>query len=99
MSGVRSSRRGLQCLSDGVSASRRIQLRVLAAGVLRVSRRSCHRLRRIGVTTAGDASTLGAAVLFASNCAGLRTITLHWLQALKGVSYRAPLLRSTVTRW
>jgi hypothetical protein len=42
---------------------------------------------------------MGAAVLFASNCAGLRNITLHWLQALKGVSYLAPLLRSTVTRW
>jgi|HubBroStandDraft_1064217.scaffolds.fasta_scaffold117855_3 hypothetical protein len=34
MSGVRSSRRGLQCISDGVSASDRIQLRVPAAGVV-----------------------------------------------------------------
>jgi hypothetical protein len=39
----------------------------------------------MGVTT-GGISTLGLAVLFASNCAGLRNITLHWLQALKGVS-------------
>jgi hypothetical protein len=35
----------------------------------RVSRRSCHRLGLIGVTTAGDASRFGAAVLWASNCA------------------------------
>jgi hypothetical protein len=34
------------------------------------------RLRLIGVTT-GGISTLGLAVLFASNCAGLRNITLH----------------------
>jgi len=34
-------------------------------------------MRLIGVTTAGDASTFGAAVLFESNCAGLRNITLH----------------------
>jgi hypothetical protein len=45
-----------------------------------------HGLRRIGVTTAWAASTLGAAVLFAANCAGLRNITLHWLQALNGAS-------------
>jgi hypothetical protein len=34
-------------------------------------------MRSMGVTTAGDASTLAAAALFASNCAGLRNITLH----------------------
>jgi hypothetical protein len=56
-------------------------------------------VRLIGVTTVGGASTLGATVLLASNCAGLRNITLHWLQALNGVSYLAPDLRSTVTRW
>jgi hypothetical protein len=58
-----------------------------------------HRLRRIGVTTAGGASTLGFAVLFASNCAALRNMTLHPLQAQKGASYRAPFLRNTLTRW
>jgi hypothetical protein len=35
-----------------------------------------HHLRRIGVTT-GGISTLGLELLFASNCAGLRNITLH----------------------
>jgi hypothetical protein len=34
------------------------------------------RLRLIGVTT-GGISTFGLAVLFASNCAGFRNITLH----------------------
>ena len=39
-----------------------------------------YRLLRIGVTT-GGISTLGLAVLFASNCAGLRNITLQRRQA------------------
>jgi hypothetical protein len=55
------------------------------------------RLRRIGVTM-GGISILGFAVLFGSNCAGLRNITLHWLHALNGVSYRTPVFRSTLTR-
>jgi hypothetical protein len=58
-----------------------------------------HRLRLIGVTTVGGASMFGAAVLFASNCAGLRNIALQPLQAWNGVSYLTPVLRSTVTRW
>jgi hypothetical protein len=40
-----------------------------------------HRVRRNGITI-GGISTLGLGVLFASNCAGLRNITLHRLQAL-----------------
>jgi hypothetical protein len=55
-----------------------------------------YRLRRNCVTTSGI-STLAFATLFASNCAGFRNITEHWLQALNGVSYRAPVLRSTLT--
>ncbi len=42
-------------------------------------RSNCHRLRLIGVTI-GGISTLGLAVPFASNCAGLRNTTLHWLR-------------------
>ena len=41
--------------------------------------------RRSSVTTDGI-STLGLAVRCASNRAGLRNITLRWLQALKDVS-------------
>jgi hypothetical protein len=56
----------------------------------RNDRRQCaapnhHCLRLIGVTL-GGISTFGFAVVFASNSAGLRNITLHWLQAWKGVS-------------
>ena len=58
-----------------------------------------HRQRCLNGVTTGGISMLGFAVLLASNCAGLRNITLHWLHALKGVSYRAPVLRSTLTRW
>lgn len=39
----------------------------------------------MGVTT-GGISMLGFSVLFASNCAALRNITLQRLQAQKGVS-------------
>jgi uncharacterized membrane protein len=35
----------------------------------------------MGATT-GGISTLAFAMLFASNCAGFRNITEHWLQAL-----------------
>jgi hypothetical protein len=38
------------------------------------------------VTTAAGASTFGLAMLFASNWAGLKNITLHWLQAWNSVS-------------
>jgi hypothetical protein len=47
----------------------------------------------------GGISTLGLAVLLASNWLAFRNITLQRLQAWKGVSYRAPVLRSTLTRW
>lgn len=42
---------------------------------------------------------LGLAVLLASNCAGFKNIALQPLQAWKGVSWRTPVLRSTLTRW
>jgi len=45
-----------------------------------------HRLRLIGVTTCGGASTFGFAVLLASNWLAFRNITLQRLQAKKGVS-------------
>jgi hypothetical protein len=61
--------------------------------------RGAYRLRLIGVTTAGDASTLGFAVPLASNWAAFKNITLHRRQAQKGVSWRAPVLRSTLRGW
>jgi hypothetical protein len=45
--------------------------------------------------TIGGISTLGLAVLLASNGDGFKNIAL---QAWKGVSYLAPVLRSTLTR-
>jgi hypothetical protein len=56
-----------------------------------------NRLRLIGVTTAGGASTFAGEVLFASYCAGFKNIVEHRLQAWNGVVYRAPVLRSTLT--
>jgi hypothetical protein len=69
--------------------------------IIRVERRSgahrreSYRLRRIGVTTVGGASTFGFAVLFASNWLAFRNYTGY---RHRMASHTVPVLRSTLTR-
>jgi hypothetical protein len=65
---------------DGILAGRGREIRTVPYERIRhatAASGAVQRLRLIGVTTAGGASTFGAAVLLVSNCAGLRNITLH----------------------
>ena len=81
----------IMCAIHGVRVLTHIKVGRLLRAVPGESRlllprqRGCMRCGRLSPYP--QSSTLGLAVEFASNCAGSRNITLHWLHPLKGATY------------